>query len=170
MYHGKNNQRFTIILFIIYLAALYWILLLKLGVNFSYMASRRSNLVPFNHSPVLSGENILNLIVFMPLGIYIGVLFRRLNFFSKLFLFFLFSFTVEIIQYVFRLGAFDITDIITNTSGAVLGLLIYEVIKLTLKDNMKTQKFINVVAAASTAFMILLLVLLKLNMLPIRYQ
>jgi glycopeptide antibiotics resistance protein len=114
-----NNvtNRLTKVLFIIYLIALYWILLLKLGVQFSYMANRKANLIPFNEPLILTSENILNVVIFVPLGIYSGILVKRWTFSEKLLLFFLLSLTIEGLQYILRLGAFDVTDIITNTLG-----------------------------------------------------
>lgn len=159
----------TAVLFIIYLIALYWILLLKLGVRFSYMEKRSVNLIPF-HEPLLSAENILNIAIFVPLGIYTGVLLKEWIFGKKLLFVFLFSLLIEGLQYIVRIGAFDVTDIITNTSGGTIGLMLFKGIEKAFNHTMKAQKFINIIAAIGTALMILLLVLLKMNRLPIRYQ
>ncbi len=71
---GNNvANRLTTVLFILYLIALYWILLLKLGVQFSYMGNRRTNFIPFSEPSILTSENILNAIIFVPLGIYAGI-------------------------------------------------------------------------------------------------
>jgi glycopeptide antibiotics resistance protein len=166
----KNaTNRLTTVLFIIYLVALYWILLLKLGVRFSYMEERRANLIPFN-KPILNSENIMNVVVFVPLGIYAGVLFQRWSFGKKLLLFFLLSLTVEVLQYIFRLGAFDTIDIITNTLGGIIGSMVFKGLENAFNNSIKTQKFVNKIAVTGTILMILLLVLLKMNLLPIRYQ
>ena len=77
---GNVANRVTTVLFIIYLVAICWILLFKLGVHFSYMAKRSVNVVPFNRSFILTSENILNVVVFVPLGIYAGVLFQKMDF------------------------------------------------------------------------------------------
>ncbi|HEU0143478.1 MAG TPA: VanZ family protein, partial [Nitrososphaera sp.] len=153
-----------------YLIALYWILLLKLGVRFSYMGDRRANLIPFSEPLILTSENILNLVIFVPLGIYAGVLFKRWIFGNKLLFFFLLSLLVEGLQYILRVGAFDVTDIITNTFGGIIGLMIFKAIEKAFSNSVKAQKFINKIAATGTVLMILLLVLLKMNMLPVRYQ
>lgn len=166
--HATN--RLTTLLFIIYLCAIYWILLLKLGVHFSYMRNRQANFIPFNEHVILTGENILNVVIFIPLGVYAGILFERLSFGKKLFLFFFLSLLVEGLQYIFRLGAFDVTDMITNTSGGVIGFIIAKSIEKAFNSNVKAQKFINKLAAAGTFLLILLLFLLKMNMLPVRYQ
>lgn len=169
------TNKFTYALFVIYLLALFWILLLKFGVRFSYMENRSVNLIPFreifiSNGNIDAGEIILNVLIFIPLGIYAGVLFRRWTFWKKLFLFFLISAIFEGLQFMMSIGAFDITDTITNTSGGIIGLMIFKAIEKLFSTGLKAQKFINVVAATGTVLMILLLVLLKLNMLPIRYQ
>lgn len=167
-----NNvaNRLTISLFIVYLITIYWILLLKLGVRFSYMGERRTNLIPFNEPFILTSENILNLVIFIPLGIYAGILFGKWVFGKKLFFVFLLSILVEGLQYILRIGAFDITDIITNTLGGLTGLMILKWIEKVFNNSFRAQKLINVIATIGTIIVIALLVLLKMNMLPIRYQ
>ena len=167
---NNRSNRLTTLLFIIYLIALYWILLLKLGVRFSYMGERRTSLVPFSEGVILTSENILNLVIFIPLGIYAGILFRKWIFGKKLLFVLLFSLLVEGLQYILRVGAFDITDIITNTLGGITGLIILKGLEKAFNNNFKAQKFINIIALIGTALIIVLLVLLKMNMLPVRYQ
>jgi len=133
------------------------------------MGSRRANLIPFNETNILTAENILNVAIFVPLGIYAGILFKRWILGEKLLFVFLMSLLVEGIQYFFRLGAFDVTDIITNTSGGVIGLIVFAAIEKAYGGG-KAQKFVNKMAAVGTVLMIFLLALLKMNMLPIRYQ
>jgi len=168
MKENNKTNKLTNVLFIIYLIALFWILLFKLGVRFSYMEKRNVNLIPFGKIDV--SEIILNVVIFVPLGIYAGVLFKRWVFVKKLFFFFLISLMFEVLQLIFRIGAFDITDIITNILGGIIGSLIFEAIEKLFNNSVKSQKFITIIAAIGTALMISLLLLLKLNMLPIRYQ
>ena len=167
---NNGAYRLTTVLFIIYLIALYWILLLKLGVRFSYMEERRTNLVPFNGPFILTGENILNLVIFIPLGIYAGILFGKWLFGKKFLLLFLLSLLVEGLQYILRVGAFDITDIITNTLGGITGLMIFKGLEKAFNNSFKAQKSVNITATIGTVLMIVLLVLLKMNMLPVKYQ
>ncbi len=165
----------TAALFIIYLVLLVWILILKLGVRFSYMESRRFNLVPFREALVLHGridfgEAIANVLIFVPFGVYTGILFKGWNAWKKALLFFAFGFLTEAFQFIFRIGAFDINDIITNVLGAMLGLMLFYLVQRLFKSALKLQQFVNVMAATGTIFMVILLILLKLNMLPVRYQ
>lgn len=164
------NNGLTVLLFIIYLVALYWILIMKLGVHFPYMQERRVSLTPFREHVILTGENIMNTIIFIPLGIYAGVLFKRWPVVTKLFFVFSASLLVEAIQYILRVGAFDVTDIITNTSGGIIGLIIFIILEKVFSNSIKAQRFINAIAAMGTVLMMVLLVLLKVNMLPIRYR
>lgn len=174
----KDNNRannLTKALFIIYLIALCWILLFKLGVRFSYMDHRSVNFIPFREALRSNGkintpETILNVLIFVPFGIYTGILFKRWTWINKIFFFSLSSLMFEGLQFMLRIGAFDITDIITNTIGGAIGLMVFEVIEKLFSDSVKAQKFINIIAAIGTIFMVSLLVLLKLNMLPVRYQ
>ena len=74
------------------------------------------------------------------------------------------------LEFFFKIGAFDITDIITNTIGGIIGLLMFTAIEKLVNNSRKTQIIINILAATGTVVMIMLLLLLKLNMLPVRYQ
>lgn len=53
------------------------------------------------------------------------------------------SLIFECIQYVFGLGASDITDIITNTIGGLVGVVIYMLIKTIFNDRIKVKNFIT---------------------------
>ena len=134
------------------------------------MGNRSVNLVPFNDGKIDVAEVILNVIIFVPLGIYAGVLFKRWTLGTQLLFFFSISLLFEVLQFILRVGAFDVTDIITNTVGGIIGLMIFKAIEKVFNNNFKVQKFINIIAAIGTVLMISLLALLKMNMLPIRYQ
>jgi len=169
-------DQLSIALFVIYLGALIWILLFKMGVHFSYMRTGRSiNFIPFSQPVILNGkidagESIMNVVIFVPFGMYAGILFQRWLLGKKILLFFFVSFLVEASQYITGLGAADITDVITNTLGGTIGLLIYTGIEKAFKSSVKAQKFINVVATIGTIVMISFLYLLRTNRLWIRYR
>lgn len=162
-------------LLLIYLGALLWIVLLKLGVHFSYMTERKVNLVPFSaplrfNGQIDYGEMILNVLIFIPLGVYAGMLFKQLTFFKNIFMCFLVSLACEGLQFILIVGAFDITDIINNTLGGMIGFLMFKSIESMLKNSAKAQKVVNIVALIGTVVMVSFLLLLKMDMLPIRYQ
>lgn len=165
-----NAAILTKTLLLIYMIVLGWIILLKLGVQFSYVEERKINLIPFANGNYDRMETVLNVFIFIPLGIYAGILFRKRTFQFNLFFFFLISLMLEGLQYVFKFGTFDITDLLTNTSGGILGFVLFWAFGKLNMNPLKTQKQINVIAAIGTFLIVLLLIFLKLNMLPIRYQ
>ncbi len=172
----KNKAyQVTLGLFIAYLIILIWILIFKLGVEFSYMSNRNVNIIPFSeffipNGKVDPGGLIMNIIIFIPFGIYTGIIFKMWPFGKQLVLFFCTSLLFEAIQYVMRIGAFDITDTITNTTGGIIGLLMYKAIEKISGNVVRAQQITLGLASTGTLLMILLLVLLKLNILPIQYR
>jgi glycopeptide antibiotics resistance protein len=171
----SNADRITRFLLAIYLLVMTWILLFKLGVQFSYMAERRMNLLPFREALATNGrldktETLLNVCIFIPLGLYVGVLFRALALRAKLTVFLLVSLAFETLQYAFRIGAFDATDLVTNTFGGLLGLLLFMAIEKILGSPQRTQKLVNVLAALGTIAVIVFLLSIKMGLGPIRYQ
>lgn len=168
-------NRVTTGLFSIYLILLCWILLLKLGTQFPYSSNRRVNLIPFSEPLILNGktdvgEMILNVLIFLPVGIYTGTLFQKWRFGKKVLFTFFLSLTVELLQFLLAIGSFDSTDIITNTTGGLLGIVIVNGLEKAFSNPLRTQRFVNMLAAVATILMILFLTLLKLNLLPVRYQ
>jgi len=70
-------------------------------------------------------KNLLgNIVLFIPIGIIAPLLNTRLLKWVPLILFtFLLIFCVELAQMLLRVGSFDVDDIILNTLGAAIGLL-----------------------------------------------
>ncbi|HEX5152086.1 MAG TPA: VanZ family protein [Parafilimonas sp.] len=67
-----------------------------------------------------------NLLGFVPLGIFIPLLFRRLRIFPAVVaVVFLISLGYELIQLSTGLGIFDIDDLILNTTGGIIGFIIH---------------------------------------------
>jgi glycopeptide antibiotics resistance protein len=88
-----------------------------------------------------------NIVTFIPLGIYF-TLFRKDKRLSANMLFvFLTSLSIEVIQFVFGLGASDIDDIILNCLGGLIGFLIYRVLALLLKSDEKVRTAVTLFSA-----------------------
>ena len=67
-----------------------------------------------------------NVAVFVPLGVYMPMLFNRCkNFFFTGLLCFMASLMAEIIQLISRVGSFDVDDLFLNTLGGLLGYILY---------------------------------------------
>gem|GEM_PF-505175 len=140
MKDNNKTNKLTNVLFIIYLIALFWIIVFKFNVRLPSLRNMRSiNLIPFSEPLILNGkiafsEIIMNVVIFVPLGIYAGILFKRWSIGKKLFLFFLISLICEVFQFILNVGASDITDIINNTLGGIIGLMIYKGIEKAFKN------------------------------------
>ena len=66
-----------------------------------------------------------NIFMFVPLGFFLPVCFRKADNFKKIALIgFLVSLTIELIQLITTLGFFEIDDMFHNTLGTVMGALI----------------------------------------------
>ncbi len=166
-----NSKELTVVLLIIYLAVLSWIILFKMQFNISLLKNmnfRNVNLVPFSDSLVVNGkidvsEIILNIAVFIPFGVYMAMIFTKWGFLKKTAPIFGVSLLYEILQYVFAVGASDITDLLGNTLGGIIGIALYYILQKMFKE--KTLKILNVLAAFGTVVVVLFLgILVVANM------
>ena len=56
------------------------------------------------------------------------------------------SLFIEVVQYVFALGATDVDDIILNLIGGFIGLIIFKIAEKIFKDDMKIKKAISILS------------------------
>lgn len=169
----KNMEKKILMgLFLFYLVSMTWIIVFKMEFSFRELTigTRTLNLIPFGGALIVNGkldvtEMIQNVLIFCPFGIYAGVLWRKWNVRDKILAFFMVSFLYEAIQYGFAIGRADITDLIENTFGGILGLAVYALIHcICQKKEERTQKVILFCAALASAAMAgLLAVLLFAN-------
>lgn len=140
----KNKRRMFIILhsiaFIIYLINLAYQLFLNpalrhvnaiSGVNISPLKTIFLYYNAYTRHTLPIKNIILNMIgnvmLFMPFGYFVYVLFKPMRSFLPYFFFFLFMIIgVECIQYIWKVGSADIDDIILNMSGI---LILYIILK-----------------------------------------
>ena len=86
----------------------------------------RAELIPFwsySH-PELRIEIILNYVLFMPLGYLLYLCFGERWGLKVVLIGFLLSTSVEIVQFVFKIGLFEFDDIIGNTIGCLIGTVV----------------------------------------------
>jgi len=96
----------------------------------------RVNLQPFQLFRIYSTRHkqvLGNLIMLLPLGIYLPLLYRRLRsfggFFTVLLISLLVSLGIELLQLITSYRSADIDDVILNTIGGCLGFIIYQFIR-----------------------------------------
>ncbi|MBO5373779.1 MAG: VanZ family protein [Lachnospiraceae bacterium] len=81
-----------------------------------------------------------NVLAFIPFGAFLPGLYARCRrFLSTAVLCFEFSLCVEVIQLVWKVGSFDVDDILLNTLGGILGYMGYS-IYCKLKGLWRKQK------------------------------
>lgn len=138
----RIQKTIYMILFIAYLILLFYLLFFseKMGRT-DVVKEYRYNLVLFREikrfysvidtQPKLFWLNIPgNVLAFMPFGFLIPRLReKRTNVFLAGLFSLELSFLVELLQLIFKLGCFDVDDLLLNTIGGVLGYLLYLVFR-----------------------------------------
>lgn len=80
---------------------------------------------------------VANIYIFVPLGLLLPIVFKKMRSFLNIAVSGLAcSFTIEVIQFFFKLGYFEFDDLFNNTLGTVLGYALYVVtISIAKKHN-----------------------------------
>ena len=109
-----------------------WVFLVLCAIVFfrETSAERGYNLMPFwsywdygEHSYFMEmfGENILNVLLFMPIGFLAGCGLRGMTFKKVLFLGGGLSVFIELLQFIFKKGFCETDDVIHNVLGCMIG-------------------------------------------------
>lgn len=142
MLSRKHDRTALVLLFVVYLVLLAWIVLFKLHLPFIGRDDMRGvKLIPFvpgdgfdASSPLEVAENVL---LFVPFGIYLRTLTRR-RVWPIVAVIAASSAAMEVTQYVMALGSSDLTDVLANAAGGLLGVLIAELVRRRLGDRAST--------------------------------
>ena len=144
MFHSTKQRILSFVVFGIYLILLIWIVLFKFPTNLSALPSMRSiNWIPFYYEQetnVHRSEILYNILVFVPLGFYIQIFRQDWKIPIKCLLILGTSFLFEAVQFIFAIGASDITDLIGNTFGGFSGILFCMILRKTAPE-----KFLSVI-------------------------
>jgi glycopeptide antibiotics resistance protein len=100
-----------------------------------------SNIIPFQNTykyitgsdkfnlDIIIHNTLGNILIFVPLGIFLPILFNKYKTFSKVFISsILISITIEVLQFFIQIGQFDIDDIILNAIGSIMGYFIINIL------------------------------------------
>jgi glycopeptide antibiotics resistance protein len=155
---------FLYVVFIGYLFLLFKILLLsRISIEELFNSHRdmmRSiNLIPFHSiSEYISGSSanlkkfayanvVGNVLIFIPLGVYLSLFKRKSKIIMNLMLIFIVSLGVELIQGLLAIGTADVDDIILNVAGGWIGIFVYKFLLFLLRDEKKVQTVITFISA-----------------------
>lgn len=138
---ARRRHRLLGVLFAIYLTLLVWIVLWKLEVPWvgeAAILSRPIKLIPFVPDGTAGAsqpvELVINLALFIPFGLYVGLLAPGWRLSISAAVFAGASLVLETTQHLLSVGSFDVTDVIVNTAGGLVGLGILTVIRRRLHD------------------------------------
>lgn len=161
----EHRSKLTYFLFGFYVLLLTWIIVFKMAYSFQDLPEIRNiNLIPFGESVIVNNEIdiqelLYNMLAFIPFGIYISMLtkwsiLKRTTFIASV------SLVYESLQFIFAIGASDITDLINNTLGGIVGIGLYHLLLKLVRTELKAFKILNIIASVGTIVLVLFLSLL----------
>ena len=128
---------------VIYVLLLTWIIVFKFRLKLDDLKYIRSvNIIPFKSNGMVNGirEIFVNLVLFIPFGMYLEYLFKNKKI-SNIVIITLTSLCYEVLQYILHIGVSDITDIIMNTLGGVIGMILVYIYLTVSTKILKQQSF-----------------------------
>lgn len=150
----KKSYYIASILFLLYLVLLIWIILFKLQFSITALDRvREINLIPFYYKEEISfhaTEVLENVLIFVPFGIYLCLVFQRSRLRSKLLFIAGMSMLLEVCQYFLAVGRSDITDLITNISGGLIGIFLYNTVVRLFHNQRRIDQIIIISATIVT--------------------
>ena len=146
MKNSAKNENYAFwggrVLFLVYLAGLcYFLFFAENYGRVTGLEKYRYNLVPFREIErfwkyrrelgIHSFHNLAgNILGFVPAGFFIPMLWKeKRNFLYTVCMTFQLSLQAEILQLIFRVGSFDVDDLLLNTFGGILGYLLLILLK-----------------------------------------
>jgi len=132
----NRGRGILIVAFVVYLVLLAWVVLWKLDVPWIGDAAglaRPIKLVPFvpsgDDGASKPAELLINLALFVPFGLFAGALAPKSSWWKAGLAALATSLVLETVQHLISTGSFDTTDLIVNTSGALIGWSIFVAVR-----------------------------------------
>ena len=116
------------------------------------------NLVPFAYMFSDYRNSLLNVLLFVPLGLFLPVLWKQFHSFFWTTLFGLgFSLSIELLQ-LLTLRATDINDLMTNTAGTILGWCLGQLVRKLLPFIHPSRKISDLAVVFGITFAVMFFV------------
>ena len=163
----KAEKKLIVVLLIIYILSMVWIILFKMSIFsevFGMERIRSINLIPFHYdeeTPYHLSEVMMNVLIFAPLGIYLKIL--DIKNIKIIITGIVISLLFEILQSVFAIGASDITDVITNSAGTIMGVISYGILRWISKDKVRPDRILILASLICTVMMLILFTVLIIS-------
>ena len=145
----------------VYLAILAWVILFH-GTLETLNSAFDPDFRSVNMYLYFNGlESVLNMLIFVPLGLYMEVLCERKSVIQKIGAVAAVSLLFEAAQYIFAVGTTDIMDLIHNSIGGGLGVIVCCMARRILKERFNR-------AAVTASVLGTLLMLAVILFIPLR--
>ena len=166
----KKIQALAISTFIFYVIVLLWITIFKCNIEASVhgvrifleqMTIKERFIYATSYFAWHDGDiksTVLNVLVFVPFGILMPIIRSKFTPFSTTILAFFSTLAIESLQMILAFGYFTYVDLICNTLGAVLGLIVFKLFVEKLRDKIKN---IALTAANLTAIAISIFAIIR---------
>lgn len=162
--HTKDGLRKSATLaFILYMLCLFWILILKCNLRQGVLESRyflepmtiweRTVFSLGRFAKTNLKEASLNILVFIPLGLILPFMIKQKTYFASAMIGAATSLIAELCQLFSAIGGFTYVDIINNSVGTFIGVIIYYI--FVFRINQRWLKCgLSLASALSTAMLI----------------
>ena len=166
-WENNRSKMISYIVFGAYLFLLTWLVLFKFAFTIEEIPHlRQLNLIPFHYETSVAyithmKEVIYNILIFVPAGVYFTAFLGKRKWWLGIGASFFVSLTFETVQWIFSIGVSDITDLIMNTTGVLVGVGLYYLLKKIFKE--KTNKIILALAAIVTILFVSLIIIILIN-------
>ena len=155
----KNNllNQMVRISFVLYIFLLTWIIVFKFRIDIRKLRYLRTiNLIPFKENDLK--EILINIFLFIPYGMYLRELTKKKSLTVGIII--LTSFIFEVLQYILHIGISDITDVMMNTLGGMIGILLISILEKKRENSKGLDNSIKYLLSIIPFIMIFLLLLL----------
>lgn len=174
----KQFKFLSTCIFIMYFIIIIWIITFKCNlvqsITDTYLFFKEMtvierinfHLVPFKdyiEGPFLSQiktiieDDILNILFFVPLGMYASLFIKKHKFIKVILFSFLLSLFFEIFQLFSLIGSFSTKDLITNVLGSIIGYFIYRLMYKKENSQLKLKVY-NVISTIVVVILIFICV------------
>lgn len=155
----KNNllNQMIRISFVLYIFLLTWIIVFKFRIDIRNLRYLRTiNLIPFKENALK--EILINIFLFIPYGMYLRELTKKKSLTVGIII--LTSFIFEVLQYILHIGISDITDVMMNTLGGMVGILLISILEKKRENSKGLDNSIKYLLSIIPFIIIFLLFLL----------
>lgn len=124
-----------------------------------FVSANQENIQKFAFSNVVG-----NILIFIPLGVYLLLLRKNKRMIAILVIIFLVSLSVEVVQGLLGIGTADIDDLILNSLGGLIGIFGYKILWLLFRNEKKVRTTVAILSVLGLPVLVYLLFMVRLRL------